>query len=94
MTGQGRDGFSVAFSPAEAHDVSAAMTFDEIQREVVALSEEERLRLSVFLKHLARVDTEENKAELARLNAEIDAGKYYTMEDLEKADADLLAEGR
>ncbi len=70
------------------------MTLDEIQREVVALSEEERLRLSAFLKHLARVDTEENRAELARLNAEIDAGRYFTIEDVEKAEAALVAEGR
>ena len=70
------------------------MTLDEIQREAAALSEEERLRLRAFLIHLARVDTEENREELTRLNAEIDAGKYYTLEDFQKMHSDLLAEGR
>ncbi len=71
-----------------------AMTLDEIQREAAALSEEERLRLRAFLKHLERVDSDANKAELSRLNAEIDAGKYFTLEDFEKMDAELSAEGR
>ena len=70
------------------------MTLDEIQREAAALSEEERLRLRAFLKHLERVDSDENRRELARLNAEIDAGKYFTLEDFQKMHADLLAEGR
>ncbi len=70
------------------------MTLDEIQREAAALSEDERLRLRAFLKHLERVDSDENRAKLSRLNAEIDAGNYYTLEDLEKVDAKLSAEGR
>ena len=72
----------------------AVMTLDEIQREAAALSEEERVRLRAFLIHLGRVDTEENRAELTRLNAEIDAGIYFTAEDVAKAHADLLAQGR
>ena len=70
------------------------MTLDEIQREAAALSEEERRRLRAFLIHLERVNSEDNRRELARLNAEIDAGKYYTLEDFEAMDAKLTAEGR
>ncbi len=70
------------------------MTLDEIQREAAALSEQERLRLRAFLKHLERVDSESNREELARLNTEIDAGKYFTLEDCEEADAKLPAEER
>ena len=70
------------------------MTLDEIQREAATLSEEERVRLRAFLKHLERVNDPRNAAELSRLNAEIDAGKYYTLEDFEQMDAKLTAEGR
>ncbi len=69
------------------------MTLDEIQREVTALTEEERLRLRVFLRHLERVNSPENQAELTRLNSEIDAGNYYTLEDFEKMHAELAAKG-
>ena len=70
------------------------MTLDEIQREAATLSEEERMRLRAFLKHLERVNNPENAAELSRLNAEIDAGNYHTAEDLEKLDADLSPDRR
>ena len=70
------------------------MKLDEIQREVTALSEEERRRLRAFLIHLERVNSEDNRQELARLNAEIDAGKYFTLEDFEAMDAELTAQGR
>ena len=56
------------------------MTLEELQREVVALNEEERNRLSFFLKHIRRVDTEENKAEFSRLHRSIDKGDYVTLE--------------
>ena len=68
------------------------MTLDEIQREAATLSEEERVRLRAFLKHLERVNDPEHRKKLSRLNAEIDAGNYYTAEDLEKLDAELSAD--
>ena len=60
------------------------MTLEAIQREVVTLNEEERLRLSAFLMRIQRVDSEENKAELSRLNRQIDEGKYFTLKQLEE----------
>lgn len=71
-----------------------AMTFEEVQRGAADLSEEDRLKLSAFLKHLARVDTDENKAELSRLNRQIDVGDYVTLEQLREMHAALEAEGR
>ena len=70
------------------------MTFEEVKREAAELSEEDRLKLSAFLKHLARVDTNENKAELSRLNRQIDEGKYVTLEQLREMSAALEVEGR
>ena len=70
------------------------MTLDELKRGVAELSEEDRLHLSAFLKHLARVDTDENKAELSRLNRQIDEGNYVSLEQLREMHAALEAEGR
>ena len=70
------------------------MTLEEIQKEVVTLNEEERIRLSFFLQHIRRVDSDENKAELSRLNREIDEGDYATLEQLREMHAALEAEGR
>ena len=70
------------------------MTFEEVKQRAAELSEEDRLRLSAFLKHLARVDTDENKAELSRLNRQIDEGNYVTLEQLREISAALEAEGR
>ena len=70
------------------------MTFEEVKQGAAELSEEDRLRLSAFLKHLARVDTDENKAELSRLNRQIDEGNYVTLEQLREISAALEAEGR
>ena len=70
------------------------MTLEQVQREVVALTDEERLRLAAFLKHLARVDSPENKAELSRLDRSIDEGDYVTLEQWRRINAALEAEGR
>ena len=70
------------------------MTFEEVKRGATELSEEDRLRLSAFLKHLARVDTDEKKAELSRLDREIDAGNYVTLEQWREMHKALEAEGR
>ena len=69
------------------------MTLDELKREAAVLSSEERLRLSAFLKHLERVDTAANRADLSRLNGTIDAGDCATLEQWRKMHAALQAEG-
>ena len=69
------------------------MTLDDLRHEAANLPAEERLRLAVFLKHLDRVDTAANRAELSRLNRAMDAGDGVTLEQWRKMHAALLAEG-
>ncbi len=70
------------------------MTLDQIQHEAVSLSTEERWKLAAFLKHIERVDSPENRAELSRLNRSLDEGRGVTMEQFEQALAAAEAEGR
>ncbi len=69
------------------------MTLDELQQQAAGLSAEERLRLTVFLKHLDRVDSASNRAELSRLNRSIDRGDSVSLEQWRKMHAALQAEG-
>ena len=68
------------------------MTLDELRQEAATLSPEERLRLGAFLKHLERVDSPINRAELSRLNRAIDAGECVTFEQWRKLHHALQAE--
>ena len=72
---------------------TANMTLDEIKREVAVLSGEARLRLTVFLKHLKRVESAADRAELSRLNRTIDAGGGITLEQWRKIHLALGSEG-
>ncbi len=69
------------------------MTLDELKRGAVELSEEDRLRLRFFLLHIERVDTEANRAELARIHRAMNAGERVSLEQWEKMHAALEAEG-
>ncbi len=69
------------------------MTLEEMKRGVTDLSEEDRLQLAAFLKHLERVDTAANRAELSRLDRAMDAGEYVTQEQWRRLHAALKAEG-
>lgn len=69
------------------------MSHQELKATVDSLSAEDRVWLAAYLMHLERRDSEANKAELARLNREIDEGRSYTLEQFEKVDAALNAEG-
>jgi hypothetical protein len=69
------------------------MSLEEIKVAAAALSDEERIWLSAYLKHLARVDLPENQADLSARDKRIDAGRYSTLEKGEKRHAALEAEG-
>lgn len=69
------------------------MSHQELKATVDSLSADDRIWLAAYLIHLERRDSEANKAELTRLNQEIDAGRCYTLEQLEKVHAALEAEG-
>lgn len=71
------------------------MSFAEIKQQVPNLSAGERYELAVIL---AEITDRENEAEwaeeLERRNARMDAGEKYTLEDLERRHAELIAQGR
>jgi hypothetical protein len=55
------------------------MTFTEIKPRLDELSVEEKRKLAAYLRHSLRVDSEENRQELARRNREMAAGKAYDL---------------
>lgn len=69
------------------------VSLEEIKTAIGAIPEDERILLTAFLRHLNRVNTPENRAELSAANARIDAGDYVTLEQLGRAHADLEARG-
>lgn len=69
------------------------MSLDEIKVAVENISLDDRLHLAAYLKHLARVDTKENRAALSAADRRIDAGHYVTLEQLREASAALEAKG-
>jgi hypothetical protein len=69
------------------------MTVAEIKTGIEQSSPEERAYLSAFLKHLGRKDDPAYRSELTRLNAEIDDGKKFSMEQVKRLHETLKAEG-
>lgn len=70
------------------------MSFAELKDGVCKLSEDERLDLLALLLHLSRKDDPEYKAELGRRMADMDAGKKFTREDVERVHHELVAKGQ
>ena len=69
------------------------MSVMELKKTVGSLNAEERLFLAAYLKHLARVDDPPYQSHLTRLNAEIDAGKKFTLPQVVRMHEALKAEG-
>jgi hypothetical protein len=69
------------------------MSTVELKHTVESLTAEERVFLSAYLKHLARVDDPAYQAELARLNDELDQGRRFTLEQVQRMHDALKAEG-
>jgi len=53
----------------------------------------DRLVLTAYLKHLSRKDDPEYRAELTRLNEEINAGKRFTLDQVERIHKTMQSEG-
>jgi hypothetical protein len=70
------------------------MSYAEIKEAVPALTKEERLDLAHLLLHLSLSEDPEYLAEMDRRMAEMDAGKKFTQEDVERIHQELLAQGR
>ena len=62
-------------------------------RTAESLGAEERVFLAAYLRHLARVDDPAYQAELTRLNEEIDTGKKFTLDQVERLHETLKAQG-
>ncbi|MBA3832661.1 MAG: hypothetical protein H0X34_12375 [Chthoniobacterales bacterium] len=70
------------------------MSLQELKTAAAALSEEERLWLAAYLRHLSRVDSEANAKELRALDKRIDDGHYVTLEQLKQYHSALETEGK
>lgn len=57
------------------------------------LSEDDRIFLTAYLKHLSRVNTPAYKDELSRLNDEFSQGKVFSMEQVQRLHDELSKEG-
>ena len=69
------------------------MSTTEIMRTAESLGAEERVFLAAYLKHLTRVDDPAYQAELTRLNEEIDTGKKFTLDQVQRLHETLQAQG-
>ena len=65
----------------------------EIMQAARELSEDDRLLLAAYLKHLSRIETPAYKQELTRLNNEFSQGKVFTMEQVQRLHDNLSKEG-
>jgi hypothetical protein len=62
----------------------AAMIFAEIKPQIEQLSRAEMVKALAFLRSKIRSETSENREELSRQHAEIEAGKKVRWEDLKR----------
>ncbi|MBA2430516.1 MAG: hypothetical protein H0V56_00190 [Chthoniobacterales bacterium] len=69
------------------------MNVEELKRMATSLSEEERIWLAAYLKHLSQVDSPAHKAELSAADRRIGAGDFVTLDKVERVHAALKAEG-
>jgi hypothetical protein len=69
---------------AERVQFMNTMVFTEIKPQIDRLSPRERLKVLAYLKHLRQAENPRYKKELARRNAEMDAGKKVRWEDLKR----------
>ena len=57
----------------------------ELQKEITALSPGKRRSVAKFVAHLKRQDSPAHQRRLARIGREMDAGKTYTLAQVEEA---------
>jgi hypothetical protein len=66
----------------------------EIREQITGMTVEERLDLAALIAHLNSKDDPDYQAEVDRRMAQMDAGKKTTLEELERLNQKLSAEGR
>ena len=70
------------------------MSFAEIKEQVAGLTPDERLELAGLIAHLSRTDDPQYQADLDRRLADMDAGKKFGQNDLERLHGELSAKGQ
>ena len=70
------------------------MSFTELEQQVRALSDAERLRLRNLLEQIRMENDMEWQQEMARRNEAMDRGEKVTLEDLHRRHEELLKQGR
>jgi hypothetical protein len=69
------------------------MTLEELKQGIDQSTEEDRLFLAAYLKHLNRKDDPAYRRELSRLRDEMNEGKRYSLEQVKRVHDALEAEG-
>lgn len=69
------------------------MSTKELIRTVNRLKPEQRVFLAAYLKHVSRVDDPAYRAELSRLNREIDEGRKFSLQQVKRMHKALEREG-
>ena len=70
------------------------MSFTELEQQVRALSDAERLRLRNLLEQIRMENDAEWQREMARRNEAMDRGEKVTLEEMQQLHEDLLKQGR
>jgi len=69
------------------------MSTAELKKTIERLDSEDRVFLAAYLKHLRRVEDPGYQAELSALNAEIDNGRGFSLDQVQRMHDALKAEG-
>ena len=70
------------------------MSFTELEQQVRALSDAERLRLRNLLEQIRMENDAEWQREMARRNEAMNRGEKVTLEEMQQLHEDLLKQGR
>ena len=70
------------------------MSFTELEKQVRALSDAERLRLRNLLEQIRMENDVEWQQEMARRNEAMDRGEKVTLEEMQQLHENLLKQGR
>ena len=76
-----------------AINIVTDMSKAELMETARDLSEDDRLFLAAYLKHLTRVQTPAYRKEVTRLNDEFSQGKVFSMEQVQRLHDELAKEG-
>jgi hypothetical protein len=70
------------------------MSFAEVKQEIIKMTPQERDELAAYLFHVRRRDDPEWRAELAKRNQEMDAGRKASEEEVLRVHEELKEQGQ